>query len=176
MKALSFSFLGFYSVLFHPEFLSSSQDSWFSHNALSQQNACKTSGLFLFHLKQEVRNSNFQAGFSHWKGGAFPPTWISDLHKSVLSSDGSSYMLLMTQTAAGTRPPSTLVIIGTVNMHVTPAVTLCQRGVFECSTEAVASAAAPSVDACLILHFFCSCGGAARHQRGGCHLFPAGGG
>lgn len=85
-------------------------------------------------------------------------------------------MLLMTQTAAGTRPPSTLVIIRTVNMHVTPAVTFCQRGVFERSTGAVASAAAPSVEACLILRFFCSCGGAARHQRGGRHLFPAGGG
>lgn len=85
-------------------------------------------------------------------------------------------MLLMTQTAAGTRPPSTSVIIGTVNMHVTPAVTLCQHGVFERSTTAVASATAPSVDACLILRFFCSCGGAARHQRGGRYLFPASGG
>lgn len=61
-------------------------------------------------------------------------------------------------------------------MHVTRAVTLCQRGVFERSTEAADSAAEPSVEVCLILRFFCSCGGAARHQQGRRHLFPAGGG
>lgn len=74
MKALLFSFLGFYSVLFHPEFLSPSQGSLFSHSAPSQHNDYKTSGLFLFHLKQEVRNSYFQAGFSALKVEAFPPT------------------------------------------------------------------------------------------------------